>query len=81
MKEIDEILDSDLSDLQKLAKVFHWITSFYIDSSDHEIELLKALNDQETLIKEQIKQSVFKHSQDIFQQAHLLVTKKKAWDE
>lgn len=81
MKEIDEILASDLTELQKLAGVFHWITNFYIQGSAQEIELLKALGDQEALVREQIKQSVFKHAQSIFQQSHLLVTKRKAWDE
>lgn len=81
MKEIDEILASDLPEIQKLAKIFQWITNFYIDSSSNEIELLRALGDKEELVKEQIKQSVFMHTQSIFQQAHLLVTKRKAWDE
>jgi hypothetical protein len=41
----------------------------------------KALGDQQALVKEQVKQAVFKHTQSIFQQSHLLVTKRKAWDE
>jgi hypothetical protein len=81
MKEIDEILATDLPDIQKLAKVFQWITNFYIESAAQEIELYKALGDQDALVKEQIKQSVFMHAQSIFQQSHLLVTKRKAWDE
>jgi hypothetical protein len=81
MQEIDDILASDLSDLEKLAKVFRWITDFYIRNAEMEIELQKALGDQDALVKEQIKQSVFQHAQSIFQQSHLLVTKRKAWDD
>jgi hypothetical protein len=81
MNEIDEILTTDLPDIQKLAKIFQWITNYYIQNSAQEIELLKALGDQEALVREQIKQSVFRHTQSIFQQSHLLVTKRKAWDE
>lgn len=81
MKEINDILNADLTDMQKLARVFRWITDFYIESSDREIELFKAVGDQDALIKEQIKQSVFKHAQTIFQDSHLLVTKQKAWDD
>ena len=81
MNEIDEILTTDLPDIQKLAKIFQWITNYYIQNSAQEIELLKALGDQEALVREQIKQSVFQHAQSIFQQSHLLVTKRKAWDE
>ena len=81
MQEIEAILASDLSEIEKLSKVFHWITDFYIEESSREIELHKALGDQESLVKEQIKQSVFKHAQSIFQQSHLLVTKRKAWDD
>jgi hypothetical protein len=81
MKEINDILNADLTDMQKLARVFRWITDFYIENSDREIELFKAVGDQDALIKEQIKQSVFKHAQTIFQDSHLLVTKRKAWDD
>lgn len=81
MNEIDEILTTDLPEIQKLAKIFQWITNYYIQNSAQEIELLKALGDQEALVREQIKQSVFQHAQSIFQQSHLLVTKRKAWDE
>jgi hypothetical protein len=81
MKEINDILNADLTDMQKLARVYRWITDFYIESSDREIELFKAVGDQDALIKEQIKQSVFKHAQTIFQDSHLLVTKRKAWDD
>lgn len=81
MDEINAILATDLTDIQKLTRIFRWITDFYIENSDREIELLKVLGDQESLVQEQIKQSVFQHAQSIFQQSHLLVTKRKAWDE
>lgn len=81
MEEINKILATDLTDLEKLTRIFHWITDFYIQSSDREIELYKILGDHDALVKEQIKQSVFRHTQQIFQDSHLLVTKRKAWDE
>lgn len=81
MKEIEAILETDFTDLQKLSNIFRWVTNFYIESAAHEIELYRALGDHESMVKEQVKQAVFKHAQSIFQQSHLLVTKRKAWDE
>jgi hypothetical protein len=81
VKEIEDILATDLPDIQKLASVFRWITDVHIQNSELEIELQKALGDEDALVKEQIKQSVFVHVQAIFQQSHLLVMKRRAWDE
>ena len=56
MKKFDEIVGSDLPDIEKLKQTFSLITQSYLTHAEEEIELLKAMGDQENLIKEQIKQ-------------------------
>lgn len=78
---IDDLRTADLSDLEKMAEAFRRVTNFYIEHSTSEIKLIKAINDPEALVKEQIKMSTFKHAQKIFQECHLIMFGRKAWDE
>ena len=81
MDEVRKTIKSDLSEVEKLAQVFQRITGKYIGHSQQEIELLKALGDQESLVKEQIKLGVMNHARGIFQDCYLRITGRKAWDE
>ena len=64
-KEYEDIFDSDLSEADKIAKAFYQIINSIETHTNNEIELLKAMNDQETLIKEQIKLSSIQHAKGI----------------
>ena len=79
MKEFEEIFSSDLSEADKIAKGFHHIVSTIISHSQNEIELRKAMNDQETLIKEQIKLNTIQHVKGIFDMAYQRATGKRSW--
>lgn len=81
MKNLEDILSSDLPDIERLAQAFHWITSKAVGQAEREIEALKALGDRDGLIREQVKASTMKHAQSIFQQCCLHVTGRKAWDD
>lgn len=80
MKEYEEIFVSDLSEADKIAKGFHHIINSIITHSNNEIEILKAMNDRETLIKEQIKLSTIQHAQSIFNMAYQRATGKRSQD-
>jgi len=80
-KEYEEIFDSDLSEADKIAKAFHFVINTIETHSNNEIELLKAMNDRETLIKEQIKLSTIQHAKGIFNMAYQRATGKRSWDE
>ena len=54
-KEFEAIIASNLPEVEKVAKAYQWIINDQIAHSRNEIELLKALGDQENLVKEQIK--------------------------
>jgi hypothetical protein len=76
----NEILASDLSDIDKLARAFAWLIDQSIRLGEAEIELYKALSDQESLVKEQIKVSTLKHSQALFAHCYQRVTGRSKWN-
>ena len=80
-KEYEEIFDTDLSEAEKIAKAFHQIIGTIETHTNNEIELLKAMNDRETLIKEQIKLSTIQHAKGIFNMVYLRATGKRSLDE
>ncbi len=80
-KEYEEIFESDISDADKIAKAFHMVISTIETHTNHEIELLKAMNDRETLVKEQIKLSTIQHAKGIFNMVYTRATGKRSWDE
>lgn len=81
VKDLEDILSSDLPEIERLALAFHWITGKYVDQAGREIETLKALGDHDGLVREQVKVSMMKHARSIFQQCYLRVTGRKAWDD
>jgi len=76
-----EIFEMDLSEAEKVSRSFDHITSFYIQHSEQEIELLRAISDKENLIKEQIKMETMKHIRSIFNDCFKRSTGKKAWND
>ena len=81
MDDFLEIFEMDLSEAEKVSRSFDHITSFYIQHSEQEIELLRAISDKENLIKEQIKMETMKHIRSIFNDCFKRSTGKKAWND
>ena len=65
-KEFEAIIASDLPEAEKVARAYQWIIDDHISHSRNEIELLRALGDQENLVKEQIKLGVYEYTAGIF---------------
>ena len=76
-----EIKDSDLPEAEKLASAFKWVTDRILSFSEKDIELARAMKDQEALIREQVKHEMMKSSRQIFQDCFRGVLGRKAWDE
>jgi hypothetical protein len=76
-----EIRESSLPEMDRLAYAFGWITDRIIEQGMRNIELARALRDDDSVIKYQIQTEVIRHARNIFQSCHLLVTGRKAWDE
>jgi len=81
VEEYNTIFEMDLPDIEKLARAFEWVTGRYVGHAQQEIELIRALGDQESLVKEQIKLGVMKHARSIFYDCYRRVTGRKVWDE
>ena len=64
--EFEQIIESDLPDVEKLAQTFLFILRQQQAYSENEIELQRAIGDTELMVKEQIKKGVLKYSAEIF---------------
>jgi len=79
--KLKAIIDSNMDELDKMTRSFDLITSQILKQSDHQIELLRVLNHQEDLVKEQIKNNTMKHVREIYNTSHIQITGRKAWHE
>lgn len=76
-----EIRDSTIPEAEKLAKAFNWVTKKALIYAEKEIELARAMKDEEGLIREQIKFEMTKSARGMFQDCFRAVLGRKAWDE
>jgi hypothetical protein len=78
---IREIQGSEQPEVDKVRAFFDEITTRIIEYADKEIELAKAIQDRESLVKHQIKMETIKTARGIFARGYQIATGKKAWDE
>jgi hypothetical protein len=76
---IREIQRSDRPEIEKLEEFFGQITTQIIGFAEQEIELAKAMQDRESLIKQQIKMETIKTARRIFARGYQIATGRKAW--
>lgn len=79
--EVERILASDLSDLEKVIQSFDCITAFVVGHARAEIELARALHDDEQVLKTQIKKETMAHARSILDMCYRRVTGRRAWHE
>lgn len=77
MPVLEQILNSNLSEMDKLAQAFLWVTEFFIAHTERQIELHKALKDSDALVKEQIKAETMKFTRGIFKDCFFRITGKR----
>lgn len=77
MDEYQVIMASELREVDKVKAAFELITGVMIQHAEQEIELLRALNDRENLVKEQIKLSTVRSVRAIFAEAYRQATGRK----
>ncbi len=75
--------DAEGTDFEKLAAAFDEATSLFIAGSEHELALARALADEETAVKEQIKGNVMRAAREIFGECYTLVSGERGekWNE
>ena len=80
-KEVERILAADLPDLEKITQAFECITGFVVGHAQAEIELARALQDREEVLKTQIKRETMTHARSIFEHCYRRVTGRRPWHE
>lgn len=81
MERVDKIVRSDRPDIVRLVLAFDEIVGRIIAESEREIEVSRALHDQEAVIKEQIKMETLKHARTILLECYQRVTGRRDWNE
>jgi hypothetical protein len=77
--EVERILASNLPDLEKVTQTFDCITGFVVGHAQAEIELARALQDREELLKTQIKKETMLYVRSIFETCYRRVTSRRPW--
>ncbi|MBN1136967.1 MAG: hypothetical protein JXM73_10290 [Anaerolineae bacterium] len=81
LNEVERILAADLPDLEKVAQAFGCITAFVAGHAQAEIEIARALQDREELLKTQIKKETVIYARSIFEHCYRRVTGRRPWHE
>ncbi|MBK8988330.1 MAG: hypothetical protein IPM39_20055 [Chloroflexi bacterium] len=80
MDKYQAIMASGLAEVDKVKEAFSLITDAIIRHGEQEIELRRAMNDRENLIKEQIKLSTVRTMRGVFSGAYHAATGSKPWE-
>ena len=75
------IFESDLTEIEKVARAFDMVTGQVLDHAQKDLEVYKAMGDKESLVKEQIKMETIAYARGVFNQAFTRVMGRSAWDE
>jgi len=77
------IADEEMTEMEKLAAAFDFATASFIAQSGRDLELARAMGDEETAVKEQIKSNVMLSAREIFEFCYLNVTgsRRSIWHE
>ena len=80
-QDYEHIMESDIPDVQKLLQSFESILVQVIGHTEAEIEIARAMQDEDARIKEQIKMETVKFTRGILRHSYLRITGRKDWDE
>jgi hypothetical protein len=75
--------DAERTDMEKVAAAFGEATGLFIDGSERELALARAMGDEETAVKELIKANVMRTAREIFAEIYVNVTgeRSEVWHE
>ena len=73
---VDRLQEADIPDLDKVLQAFDYITAQHVENGMHEIELARAMKDQETVIREQIKIETMKFANKSLQEIAMIFTRR-----
>ena len=75
------IADTENDDLTKVMAAFDYVTQLIITQSEKDIEIDRAMGDQQAVVREQIKMSTLIHARSILNWTHSRVTGSEVYDE
>jgi hypothetical protein len=80
---VDEVRASGLSELEQLAQAFAVLTQGFIEQAEREIELARAMHDQDEVVRQQIKMETVKFVRQMFEDSYIRITgrRSKLWHE
>jgi hypothetical protein len=78
---VDSLKASDLPDLDKVAAAFDFVINEHVEHIQHDIELARAMKDQEAVIREQIKHETIKYARKVFSDCCTIFVGRRALDE
>ena len=81
MDEYKAIFDSTLPEADKIVHWFDHVISQMVSHAEKEIELLRALCDEESVVKEQIKMETLKFAHGVLGDCYQRATGRKAQDD
>ena len=75
--------DEEMTEMERLAAAFGYATDSFIAQSGRDLELERAMGDEETAVKEQIKSNVMRSARELFEFCYLNVTgsRRSIWHE
>jgi hypothetical protein len=78
---IRDIQRSNQPEADKLKEFFGRVTAQILEHGEKEVELARAMQDRESLVKHQIKLETIKTARSIFARGFQIATGRTAWDE
>jgi len=73
---IEKLQEADLPEGEKLLQAYDFIVDQHVVSSLREIELARALKDEETVIREQIKMDTLKYASKTLHDIHRIINRR-----
>ncbi len=77
---LSAIKQADLTDADRLARAFDVVTRRILSLYEQDVELARALQDAELLVKNQIKLEMLKTSRQVFEQCYRFMLGGSPWD-
>ena len=73
--------NNDKTPLEQITAGFDYVTRMIIEQCDRDIEVNRALGDQQAVIREQIKRQTIIHARGILNTCHVYATRQEVYDE
>ncbi|MCU0521393.1 MAG: hypothetical protein MUF84_11955 [Anaerolineae bacterium] len=80
---LDRITRSDLPEMEKLIQSFDWVTRRIIELAQREVELARAMSDEELAVKQSIKMNTLKLARGVFQDCYIRASgsRTRLWED